>query len=461
MKKASILTWLIAATMETAHAETRCNTATKEQLCQRRAHGHETEDDHERALFTHETEDDHERALLTRKATLDAHTQGGASAKQVVKHVLFDGAPIVDVKVIASSSPHCGEGWKFVSDCGNRNCDLNEGAGGKDIWLCVKKGSYNDSPITDLLVAAFGSSQNGCGSSSWHRVAQEAGSNGDLNQGSGGKFIYLCYQKNPEKDPLDKLALTGSTCDDGMFTVQKNGPSNGDLNQDADGDGKKIFLCASRAQRKCEATETAGKWEWDQKLPTHTVIQYQWGSTKSSSSTKSEEWAESVSASVEAGFQYGVASGSVTVTGSLAKQAAQQDSDAWEKNEVETLTMTYAAEDAGKDIWQFQYQVTDGCDNHVTSKTKHIAVKEGGLESPPCCLPGYGTDHTYTKCTSQKARIPDQQNCGDDVRCVCKPDAGNVFVCNDGGTYQCSDNKQCFLQSTDIWVYDLRELGCE
>lgn len=401
---------------------------------------------------------------------LDVHTQDGISTKEVVKHNLLEGAsqkmfsrsngPIVDVKVIASSQPHCGEGWTHVSLCGTLNCDLNQGCGGKDIWLCFKRGSDNDEPITDLNVAAFDDARTGCGSSDWYRIKEDGDSNGDLNQGSGGKFIYLCYQNNPNKEPLDELALTEGACENGMFLAQKSGSSNGDLNQGAG--GKDIFLCARRAQKKCLAEETVGSWYHHTQLVTQTEFTYAWGSVKQGESTQTEEWAQSVSATVEAGFELGAASGSVSVTGELAQTSAQQDSTAWEKNEEETLKLTFSAQDVGKDIWQFEYQVTDGCSNTVTSKTTHLAVKTGGIESPPCCLPGYcdSLDGSCTKCTSPKARIPNQPTCGEDKRCVCINTKD--FVCaNDESTYHCSGSKSCYRQPDDVWVWDIRELGCQ
>jgi len=459
MQTASILTWLLVSTMTLANAETRCKPATKEQACQRRANGHETEDDHE-------------RALLTRKAKLDVYTQG-VSTKEVVKHNLLEGAsqkmfsrsngPIVDVKVIASSAPHCGEGWTHVSLCGSLNCDLNQGAGGYDIWLCFKKGNNNDEPITDLRIEAFKNEKTDCSSANWHRITQVSGSNGNLNQGAGGNFIYLCYQKDKDKDPLDELALTDGACENGMFAAQTNRRSNGDLNQKAG--GKDIYLCVRRAQRICEATETVGTWAWKKQIVTETEWAYETGSAKTEASTKTEEWSKSVSATVEAGFEYpGGTSGSVSVTGELARQAAQEDSESWEKNEVESVTITFPAEDVGKDIWQFQYQVTDGCSNEVTAKTLHLAKKTGGKESPPCCLPGYCNppDGSCTKCLSPKARIPNQPTCGEDIRCVCSGGSGgNAFVCTDSSTNQCSGSKSCYLQSSEPWVWDMRELGCQ
>lgn len=65
------------------------------------------------------------------------------------------------------------------------NEDLNKGAGGKYIYLCIRKGSEN--PIHDIKVVSSKSS--GAKAPEGYTMLSE-----DLNKGAGGKYIYLCYR---------------------------------------------------------------------------------------------------------------------------------------------------------------------------------------------------------------------------------------------------------------------------
>lgn len=65
------------------------------------------------------------------------------------------------------------------------NEDLNKGAGGKYIYLCIRRGSQN--PIHDIQVI---SSKSACAKApDGYTMLSE-----DLNKGAGGKYIYLCYR---------------------------------------------------------------------------------------------------------------------------------------------------------------------------------------------------------------------------------------------------------------------------
>ena len=93
---------------------------------------------------------------------------------------------ILDLIVIEGKHSGCPENFNKVQRSHDLDGDLNEGAGGAYIWLCVREG-LSDEPITSLNVVAEGGSDGGCGSlgSDWHRMRQEQGSNGDLNHGAG------------------------------------------------------------------------------------------------------------------------------------------------------------------------------------------------------------------------------------------------------------------------------------
>ncbi|MBM4463815.1 MAG: VCBS repeat-containing protein, partial [Chloroflexi bacterium] len=96
------------------------------------------------------------------------------------------------IKVISgdSSTISPGSGWWKI------NQDLNDGAGGKYIYLCVK-----DS-LRDQITVISGNSSTISPGSGWWKINQ------DLNQGAGGKYIYLCV-KDPLRDQI--TVISGDT----------------------------------------------------------------------------------------------------------------------------------------------------------------------------------------------------------------------------------------------------------
>lgn len=92
-----------------------------------------------------------------------------------------------DVKVIAgsSSSVSCGSGWTKTNFIGSGDpADLNRGAGGAFVYLCVR---YTNRPTFVALYAVAGDATDvPCQHPSHFKVP------GDLNKGAGGKFIYFC-----------------------------------------------------------------------------------------------------------------------------------------------------------------------------------------------------------------------------------------------------------------------------
>lgn len=107
--------------------------------------------------------------------------------------------------------------------------DLNEGAGGKYIYLCyTTKGS--ESPITGLYLLDGVENQPPSG---YYKCPL------DLNQGAGGHYIFLCWTRSAE---------AGSPITDITFAVGKNASApdgytklDKDLNKGAG--GKYIYLC--------------------------------------------------------------------------------------------------------------------------------------------------------------------------------------------------------------------------
>ncbi|NEP23726.1 MULTISPECIES: hypothetical protein [Moorena] len=123
-----------------------------------------------------------------------------------------------------SSGNRCPSGMTWISQ------DLNQGSGGNYIYLCYDRGGTT--PITDLRVTSSGSAGNICGSG-WKWI------NKDLNKGAKGDYIYFCYRTDGNS-PIKEIKFTsrssaGNVCGSGWEWINK------DLNKGAG--GKYIYTC--------------------------------------------------------------------------------------------------------------------------------------------------------------------------------------------------------------------------
>ena len=98
---------------------------------------------------------------------------------------------VTDVRIQTSSS--CPAGWKSPEKFDGLNGDLNQGAGGKDIFMCYKTGdSHSGWEAGDLYSVRVVTGKDAACPSGSTRVTALDGLDGDLNQWAGGDFIYLC-----------------------------------------------------------------------------------------------------------------------------------------------------------------------------------------------------------------------------------------------------------------------------
>jgi len=313
---------------------------------------------------------------------------------------------VVDLIVIEGKHSSCPEHFHKVQHSDNLNGDLNQGSGGDFIWLCAKE-DVTGKPITDLTVVAEGGSEGGseegCGDlgGHWHRARQEQGSNGDLNHGAKGKYIYLCYRKDTTKGPIMQLKLNDADCDSGFFRANTDKKSNGDLNQGAH--GKYIFLCASRG---CRATGVQGRWVLHGgQIAGETSEEWTLGTHQSTSATSTEDWKQSVSVKVSQGWKFMGEAGSGEITGSVAHQTSISYTSAWSEDDSHTYKVQYSKDDRGKQPWQFQFSPSDSCGITVHSSAQTLAITEGAFR-PPCCVPGYAVDApAYKVCHSQDTMV--------------------------------------------------------
>merc|ERR1712202_44164 len=87
---------------------------------------------------------------------------------------------------------NCGSGLRKVATAGGANGDVNEGAGGYDLFLCHETTKYPGSAITNLVLSESSNcKKNG---NNWKSIGTANGANGDFNQDAGGEDVFLCHQ---------------------------------------------------------------------------------------------------------------------------------------------------------------------------------------------------------------------------------------------------------------------------
>ena len=96
--------------------------------------------------------------------------------------------------VILGPNTRCSQGYSKL------NKDLNKGAEGAYIYICYSfdPAVSSEPNIAGLDVILGDSSSIRC-VAGWHKVPV------DLNKGSGGKFIYICYARSSSQDPITNL----------------------------------------------------------------------------------------------------------------------------------------------------------------------------------------------------------------------------------------------------------------
>merc|ERR1712072_1006849 len=124
-------------------------------------------------------------------------------------------------QLVESSCPY---GYSKVPTYNSLNGDINQGSGGKYIYLCQENGA---NAVT--LV------EGGC-NYGYSKAPVYNSLNGDLNQGAGGKYIYAC-----QRNGVNALQVVEGGCNGGWHKVPIHNSLNGDLNQGAG--GKYIYFC--------------------------------------------------------------------------------------------------------------------------------------------------------------------------------------------------------------------------
>jgi len=161
--------------------------------------------------------------------------------------------PIRNLKLFSKKrgcTKNCPGGWRDVTAGGSLNGDLNQAVGGKYIYLAYQCCHDISScrAITGLVLT-----KNDCPSGYTHVEREWRELSGDLNQGAGGTDIYLCQKTGYGRRHLTGLRLQGGHC--GHYNTVKgpgdsvNGPLKGDLNHGYCGrrrnkyNRRPIYLC--------------------------------------------------------------------------------------------------------------------------------------------------------------------------------------------------------------------------
>ncbi|MCL2164560.1 MAG: M12 family metallopeptidase [Oscillospiraceae bacterium] len=141
----------------------------------------------------------------------------------------FEG-PFTDIAVVSSDSSDPAPPAGYI----RLHQDTNEGAGGKYIYICLKKGTGANA-ITDIAVIS-GSASGIAAPAGYTKIPQ------DLSQGAGGKYVYICYKRQPGAAPIKNITLISGWSSSvlnsyavGYTIIPK------DLNEGAG--GKYIYLC--------------------------------------------------------------------------------------------------------------------------------------------------------------------------------------------------------------------------
>lgn len=208
-------------------------------------------------------------------------------------------------------------------------------------------------------------------------------------------------QERPKPAPLVDLATTEGDCASGMYRVGSDKDSNGDFNQGAG--GKYIFLCF---QTGCQATSVKGEWvPHGGQIVSVGSEKWSTGTSYEHSESKTEDWKESVSVKVSQDWTLFGNAGSVEITGTIAHDTSETYASSWSTTSSHSYEVDYTSDMIGKQAWQFQFSPSDSCGHTETGDVPAMAITAGAFQ-PPCCVPGYATDApTYKVCHSADSMI--------------------------------------------------------
>ena len=93
-----------------------------------------------------------------------------------------------------SEQSTCPAGYSRIAQKKGSDGDLNQKCGGKYIYLCKRTGGGYGEALKEVLLQNYPGGGGSC-PSGYSRVKHAKTLNGDLNQGTRGEWLYLCYKK--------------------------------------------------------------------------------------------------------------------------------------------------------------------------------------------------------------------------------------------------------------------------
>ena len=156
-----------------------------------------------------------------------------------------------------SSCPHRGKQVPVVASAPSLSGNLNQGASDKEIFMCYTRGTGAEGESVRPITAIYLSSGPHCDTSEQDstdmaRIPKPNSLNGDLNQdATGSQDVYVCTGTATSGPPITELFLDVFSPDLGCkdsLDVPRSTALNGDLNQGSQGIG--IMLCFRKGQCK-------------------------------------------------------------------------------------------------------------------------------------------------------------------------------------------------------------------
>lgn len=135
----------------------------------------------------------------------------------------------------------------------------------------------------------------------------------------------------------------------------------------------------------CTATSADGDWVAHEVIQAQVTYGLQHGTAKSHAESKTQSWSKSVTKTVSGGFSFA----KVTASKTIGSGTSQTYSDEWSANTEVSYSVTFPAEDAGLQLWQYVINIEDSCGHTEQTKTTDYALTAGRYQKP-CCPAGYG-----------------------------------------------------------------------
>lgn len=155
------------------------------------------------------------------------------------REYLLSNTGVLDLKIVKGnrSSIQCPPTYTKI------NKDLNDQSGGKYIYMCVKKG-LGGSGINQIRTADISNNYN-C-PNDFRKIPD------NLNQGSGGSKIYLCKTKTNKNFLTDIKVQNSNQCPENYNLVTNN------LNEGSG--GRPVYICTSNKRSSVVAIDSGFTW---------------------------------------------------------------------------------------------------------------------------------------------------------------------------------------------------------